>query len=394
MGALSGVRVLELGQVVAGPYCGQVLADLGADVVKVEPPGVGDVLRQWGWAPEGKDSLWWRVAARGKRSITVDLRTPEGQQLVRRLATDVDVVVENFRPGTLERWGLSYDELAADNPGLVLVRISGYGQDGPYAGRPGYASVGEAMGGLRALTGDPDRPPVRVGLSLGDTLTGMAGALGALAALHERQSSGRGQVVDAAIYESVLAMTEGLVPEWSVAGLTRKRTGAVLQGIAPSNVYPTTDGEVIVAANQDSLFARLCAVMGQPDLTTDPRFADHRARGEHATELDELIATWTRTLPSADLLAALHAAAVPAGLVFTPADMAADPHFAFREALVEVEDPEVGPLLMPAPAPRLSRTPSTVRWAGPRLGQHTEQVLQQAGLTEPDVAALRAAGAI
>lgn len=394
MGALSGVRVLELGQVVAGPYCGQVLADLGADVVKVEPPGVGDVLRQWGWAPEGKDSLWWRVAARGKRSITVDLRTPEGQQLVRRLATDVDVVVENFRPGTLERWGLSYDELAADNPGLVLVRISGYGQDGPYAGRPGYASVGEAMGGLRALTGDPDRPPVRVGLSLGDTLTGMAGALGALAALHERQSSGRGQVVDAAIYESVLAMTEGLVPEWSVAGLTRKRTGAVLQGIAPSNVYPTTDGEVIVAANQDSLFARLCAVMGQPDLTTDPRFADHRARGEHATELDELIAAWTRTLPSADLLAALHAAAVPAGLVFTPADMAADPHFAFREALVEVEDPEVGPLLMPAPAPRLSRTPSTVRWAGPRLGQHTEQVLQQAGLTEPDVAALRAAGAI
>lgn len=394
MGALSGVRVLELGQVVAGPYCGQVLADLGADVVKVEPPGVGDVLRQWGWAPEGKDSLWWRVAARGKRSITVDLRTPEGQQLVRRLATDVDVVVENFRPGTLERWGLSYDELAADNPGLVLVRISGYGQDGPYAGRPGYASVGEAMGGLRALTGDPDRPPVRVGLSLGDTLTGMAGALGALAALHERQSSGRGQVVDAAIYESVLAMTEGLVPEWSVAGLTRKRTGAVLQGIAPSNVYPTTDGEVIVAANQDSLFARLCAVMGQPDLTTDPRFADHRARGEHATELDELIATWTRTLPSADLLAALHAAAVPAGLVFTPADMAADPHFAFRKALVEVEDPEVGPLLMPAPAPRLSRTPSRVRWAGPRLGQHTEQVLQQAGLTEPDVAALRAAGAI
>ena len=394
MGALSGVRVLELGQVVAGPYCGQVLADLGADVVKVEPPGVGDVLRQWGWAPEGKDSLWWRVAARGKRSITVDLRTPEGQQLVRRLATDVDVVVENFRPGTLERWGLSYDELAADNPGLILVRISGYGQDGPYAGRPGYASVGEAMGGLRALTGDPDRPPVRVGLSLGDTLTGMAGALGALAALHERQSSGRGQVVDAAIYESVLAMTEGLVPEWSVAGLTRKRTGAVLQGIAPSNVYPTTDGEVIVAANQDSLFARLCAVMGQPDLTTDPRFADHRARGEHATELDELIATWTRTLPSADLLAALHTAAVPAGLVFTPADMAADPHFAFRKALVEVEDPEVGPLLMPAPAPRLSRTPSRVRWAGPRLGQHTEQVLQQAGLTEPDVAALRAAGAI
>ena len=394
MGALSGVRVLELGQVVAGPYCGQVLADLGADVVKVEPPGVGDVLRQWGWAPEGRDSLWWRVAARGKRSITVDLRTTEGQQLVRRLAGEVDVVVENFRPGTLEKWGLSYDEISAGNPGLVLVRISGYGQDGPYAGRPGFASVGEAMGGLRALTGYPDRPPVRVGLSLGDTLTGMAGALGALAALHERQTSGLGQVVDAAIYESVLALTEGLVPEWSTAGLTRERTGAILKGIAPSNVYPTLDGEVIVAANQDSLFVRLCEVMGRPELATDPRFADHKARGAAAEELDALISAWTRSQTSADLLALLHAAAVPAGLVFTPADMAVDPHFAARGALVEVDDPEVGPLLMPAPAPRLSRTPSTVRWAGPRLGQHTDEVLAEAGLTDPDIAALRSAGAI
>ncbi len=394
MGPLSDVRVLELGQVVAGPYCGQVLADLGADVVKVEPPVVGDVLRQWGWAPEGKDSLWWRVAARGKRSITIDLRSDAGQDLMRRLAADVDVVVENFRPGTLERWGLGYDVLAELNPGLVLVRISGFGQDGPYATRPGYASVGEAMGGLRALTGYPDRPPVRVGLSLGDTLTGMAGALGALAALHERRTSGRGQVVDAAIYESVLALTEGLVPEWSVAGLTRERTGAVLKGIAPSNVYPTLDGEVLVAANQDSVFRRLCEVIGQPELANDPRFADHKSRGQAAQELDDLIADWTCTQTSTSLLDALHAAGVPAGLVYTPADMATDPHFQARQALVEVEDDEVGPLLMPAPAPRLSRTPSRVRWAGPRLGQHTDEVLHQAGLTATDIEALRSAGVV
>lgn len=394
MGPLSDVRVLELGQVVAGPYCGQVLADLGADVVKVEPPVIGDVLRQWGWAPEGKDSLWWRVAARNKRSLTVDLRTSAGQQLVRRLAAEVDVVIENFRPGTLEKWGLSYDVLAADNPGLVLVRISGFGQDGPYAGRPGYASVGEAMGGLRALTGFPDRPPVRVGLSLGDTLTGLAGAVGALAALSERRWSGRGQVVDAAIYESVLALTEGLVPEWAVAGLTRERTGAVLKGIAPSNIYPTADGEVIIAANQDSVFKRLCEVMGHPDLAHDARFADHKGRGQAAEELDALIADWTRPQPSHDLLEALHAAAVPAGLVYTPADMVVDPHFRARRALLEIDDPEVGPVLMPAPAPRLSRTPAEVRWAGPRLGQHTDEVLRESGLTDSDVAALRSAGVI
>ena len=388
------MRVLELGQVVAGPYCGQVFADLGADVVKVEPPVVGDVLRQWGWAPEGKDSLWWRVAARGKRSVTIDLRTEAGQALVRRLAAEVDVVIENFRPGTLERWGLGYEALAADNPGLVLVRISGFGQDGPYSSRPGYASVGEAMGGLRALTGFPDRPPVRVGLSLGDTLTGMAGALGALAALHERRSSGRGQVVDAAIYESVLALTEGLVPEWSVAGQTRERTGATLKGIAPSNVYPTADGEVLIAANQDSVFKRLCDVMRRSDLADDPRFADHRARGLAAEELDALIADWSRPQTSHALLEALHEAAVPAGLVYTPADMAADPHFRARGALVEVDDPEVGPVLMPAPAPRLSRTPAQVRWAGPRLGQHTDEVLRQSGLSDSDVAALRSAGVV
>ncbi|GAC1611080.1 MAG: CaiB/BaiF CoA-transferase family protein [Mycobacteriales bacterium] len=393
-GPLQDIRVLELGQVVAGPYCGQVLADFGADVIKVEPPGVGDVLRQWGWAPEGKDSLWFRIAARSKRSITVDLRTEEGQSVVRRLAREVDVVVENFRPGTLERWGLGYEALSAENAGLVLVRISGFGQDGPYSSRPGYASIGEAMGGLRALTGFPDRPSVRVGLSLGDTLTGLMGALGALAALHERQTSGRGQVVDAAIYESVLCLTEGLVPEWSIAGLQRERTGPVLKGIAPSNVYPAADGEVLIAANQDSLFRRLCEVMGVPELADDPRFADHKARGERADELDALIADWSRSQSSRALLESLHAASVPAGLVYTPADMVVDPHFAERRSLIELTDPELGTVLAPAPAPRLSRTPAQVRWPGPRLGQHTDEVLAELGLAPTEIETLRAAGVV
>lgn len=389
-GPLSGVRVLELGQVVAGPFCGQLLADLGADVVKVEPPRFGDVLRQWGWSPPGQDSLWWRTAARGKRSITLDLRTPQGQEVARRLARQVDVVVENFRPGTLEKWGLGYDGLAADNPGVILVRISGFGQDGPYAGRAGYAAIGEAMGGLRALTGYPDRPAVRVGISLGDSLTGLMGALGALAALVERQTSGQGQVVDAAIFESVLALTEALVPEWSVAGLTRERTGATLRGIAPSNVYPTLDGDVLIAANQDSVFRRLADVMGRPELANDPRYADHKARGSRQEELDALIADWTRTRKAQELLADLHAAGVPAGLLYAPADMVADPHFRARGSLAQLDDPEVGELLVPAVAPRLSRTPGSVRWPGPRLGQHTDEVLAEAGLSDDERARLRA----
>ena len=394
MGPLAGVRVLELGQVVAGPYCGQVLADLGADVVKVEPPRTGDVLRQWGWAPDGKDSLWWRVTARGKRSITVDLRTSDGQALARRLAAEVDVVVENFRPGTLEKWGLSYDELSAVNPGLVLVRISGFGQDGPYAERPGYASIGEAMGGLRALTGYPDRPPVRVGLSLGDTLTGLTGALGAIAALHERARSGVGQVVDAAIYESVLALTEGLVPEWqspacsgsaqAPSSRASRRATSTRPPTARCSSQPTRTASSVGSSRSWS---------GR-ELAADSRFADHKSRGAHADELDALIADWTRSRPSAEVLEALHAAAVPAGLVYAPADMADDPHFRARGSLLEVDDPELGPLLMPAPAPRLSRTPAVVRWAGPRLGQHTDEVLAEAGLSTTDVEALRAAGVV
>jgi crotonobetainyl-CoA:carnitine CoA-transferase CaiB-like acyl-CoA transferase len=393
-GPLAGLRVLELGQVIAGPFCGQVLGDLGADVVKVEPPGVGDVLRQWGWGAEERDSLWWRVAGRNKRSITLDLRRTEGQELARRLARDADIVVENFRPGTLERWGLGYEVLAAENPGLVLVRISGFGQDGPYAQRAGYAAIGEAMGGLRALTGYADRPPTRVGVSLGDSLTGLIGALGALAALQARARTGRGQVVDASIFESVLAITEALVPEWQVAGVGRERTGPTLNGIAPSNVYSTLDGQILVAANQDSVFRRLAAVMGRPDLADDPRFASHRARGANMAELDGIVAEWTREHTSRELLDALHEGGVPGGLVYQPADMISDPHFRARRSLVEVADPEHGSIVMPAVVPRLSETPGRVRWAGPELGEHTDAVLRDAGLTPSDVEQLRAAGVV
>jgi crotonobetainyl-CoA:carnitine CoA-transferase CaiB-like acyl-CoA transferase len=393
-GPLQGIRVLELGQVIAGPFCGQMLADLGADVVKVEPPGVGDVLRQWGWGPHHGDSLWWRVAGRNKRSITVDLRREPGQALVRRLARDVDILVENFRPGTMERWGLDYDTLAADNPGLILVRISGFGQDGPYSRRAGYAAIGEAMGGLRALTGYPDRPPTRVGVSLGDSLTGLMGAMGAIAALNARHRTGLGQVVDASIYESVLAITEALVPEWHVAKLQRERSGPTLPGIAPSNVYPTRDGQVLLAANQDSVFRRLVAVMGHPELADDPRFVDHRARGAHMGLLDQLIGEWTAGQTSAELLERLHENGVPSGLVYEPADMIADPHFQSREALVELDDDEHGTIVMPAVAPRLSRTPGSVRWAGPALGQHTDDVLRHAGLDDDDITGLRTAGVI
>jgi crotonobetainyl-CoA:carnitine CoA-transferase CaiB-like acyl-CoA transferase len=394
-GPLSDIRVLELGQVIAGPFCGQLLGDLGADVIKIEPPGVGDVLRQWGRATTEGDSLWWRVTGRNKKSVTVNLRRPEGQDIVRRLADEADILVENFRPGTLEKWGLGWDSLSSRNPGLIMVRISGFGQDGPYAERAGYAAIGEAMGGLRALTGYPDRPPVRVGLSIGDSLTGMMGALGALAALEARHATGIGQLVDASIFESVLAVTEALVPEYQVAGVRRERTGATLPGVSPSNVYPTRDGLVLIAANQDSVVRRLAAAMQVPGLAEDPRFRDHRARGQHTEELDGLIGDWTRDQSSSEVLELLHGAGVPAGLVYQPADMLEDPHFQARKSLVQVEDPQHGDVVMQAVAPRLSQTPGEVRWAGPALGEHTESVLREvAGLSPETIDELRRSGVV
>ncbi|MCZ0925687.1 MULTISPECIES: CaiB/BaiF CoA transferase family protein [Halomonadaceae] len=374
---LNDIKVLELGQLIAGPYCGQVLADFGAQVIKVEPPGKGDAMRQWGAADnETGEPLWWNVIGRNKQSLTLDLRQARGQEVLRELAKNADVIIENFRPGTMERWGLSYDVLSQDNPGLVMVRVTGFGQDGPYSTRAGFASVCEAMGGLRYLSGYPDRPPVRVGISIGDTLAGLHAALGTMMALHQRERTGHGQVVDSSIFESVLAMMESLIPEFARAGKVRERSGSFLAGIAPSNAYPARDGrDVIIGANQDTVFARLCQAMGQPSLADHPDYATHRARGEHQQAIDDLVAAWTRQHDAQHVVDILADAGVPAGLVYNAPDMLDDPHFKAREAIVEVSDHHGKPLPMQNVFPRLSRTPGSVRHVGPVLGEHTETIL-------------------
>ncbi|MBW3604537.1 MAG: CoA transferase [Actinobacteria bacterium] len=373
--ALQDLRVIEMGVLLAGPFCGQLLGDLGAEVIKVEQPGVGDPMREWGREKPHGLSLWWPVLARNKKSVTANLREERGQDLVRRLVAESDVLVENFRPGTLERWGLGYDELARINPRLVMARVTGFGQSGPYAPRAGYGSIGEAMGGLRHVVGPPDRPPSRVGISIGDSLAGTYAAYGTLAALHARDRTGRGQVVDSAIYEAVLAMMESLISEYSVAGYTRERTGSILPNVAPSNVYPTAgDEQILVAANQDTVFARLAEVMGRPELARDDRYATHTARGEHQAELDGLIAAWTAIRDADELLAELDQHGVPAGRIYRAADMLDDPHFAARDAIVAVPDPRFDDLRMQNVAPRLSDTPGAIRWAGPELGEHNTEV--------------------
>jgi formyl-CoA transferase len=376
-GPLAGIRVIEIGQLLAGPYCGQLLGDYGAEVIKIEDPGKGDPMRQWGREKAHGQSLWWPIVARNKKSVTADLRTEEGQQIIRDLVREADILLENFRPGTLERWGLDYETLSAINPGLVLVRVSGYGQTGPYAPRPGYASIGEAMGGLRHVLGDPDRPPSRAGISLGDSLAATFACMGALTALHHRGKTGRGQVVDASIYESVFAYMESLVPEWMLAGYQRERTGPVLPNVAPSNVYATKDGEqVLIAANMDSVFRRLAASIGRPELADDDRFQTHAARGRNADELDKLINEWSQTWDADALLEHLVEHAVPSGRIFKAKDMLNDPQYIARESIIEVEHPELGTFPMQNVFPRLSETPGEVRWAGPALGQHNDEVLR------------------
>ncbi len=370
-GPLTGVRVVELGQLIAGPFCGQLLGDFGAEVIKVEPPGVGDPMREWGQGAP----VWWPVIARNKKSVTLNLREAEGQELLKQLAVKADVLIENFRPGTMEKWGLDYGTLAALNPGLIMVRVSGFGQTGPYAHRAGYGSIGEAMGGIRYLAGDPDRPPSRVGLSIGDSLAATFACLGTLAALHSRHATGRGQVVDSAIYEAVLAMMESTIPEFTEAGVIRERSGAILPKIAPSNVYPTADGEMIlIGANQDSVFARLCRAMERPELVEDARYRDHAARGERQQELDELIARWTRTLAADALLDVLEENGVPAGRIYRAPDMLADPQYGARESIVAVAHRAFPNLKMQNVAPKLSETPGSIRWHGPDLGEHNEEV--------------------
>ncbi|WP_338090559.1 CaiB/BaiF CoA-transferase family protein [Planosporangium thailandense] len=394
-GPLTGLRVVEMGQLLAGPFCGQLLADLGADVVKLEDPRRGDPMREWGRQRPKGQSLWWAVVARNKRSVTVNLREPAGQDLARALIATADVVVENFRPGTMERWGMDYPTLARVNPGLVMVRVSGFGQDGPYAQRPGYGAIGEAMGGLRYVVGDPSTPPSRVGISIGDTLAATFATIGALAALQERTRSGCGQVVDSAIYEAVLGIMESLVPEWQITGYQRERTGAILPNVAPSNVYPTRDGTwILIAANQDTVFARLAVAMGRPELADDPRYSSHGARGEHQAELDDLVGEFTAQHCAEELEALLIEHAVPVGKIFRPVEMLADPQYQARRSITEVVHPTLGPVAMQNVFPRLSRTPGGIRWPGPELGQHTTQVLAEVGLDAKAVEDLRAEGIV
>jgi succinyl-CoA---D-citramalate CoA-transferase len=389
-GPLSDLRVIELGTLLAGPFCGQLLGDFGAEVIKVEPPGQGDPMRAWGREKAHGKSLWWPVVARNKKSITLDLRQPEGQELLKELVARADFLLENFRPGTLEKWGLGYDALAAVNPRLIMIRVSGFGQTGPYARQAGFGAIGEAMGGLRYVVGDPSTPPSRMGISIGDSLAATFACVGALSALHYREQTGRGQVIDSAIYEAVLNMMESLITEYDKAGYIRERTGAILPNVAPSNVYQTSDGLVLIAANQDTVFGRLCAAMGQPDLARNPRYVSHSARGTHQEELDELINVWTRTLPTRQVLELMNQHGVPAGLIYRAPEMLEDPHFAARHAITAVQHPDFGEVRMQNVAPKLSETPGSIRTASPALGQHNEDIyLRLLGLSPARYDALK-----
>jgi formyl-CoA transferase len=387
-GPLDGVRVLELGSFIAGPFAGQLLGDLGADVIKVEPPGTGDPMRQWGVCVDGR-SLWWPSIARNKRSVALDLRDQRARDAVRRIAATCDVVVENFRPGLLAQWGLGYDALAATNPGIVLVHVSGFGQTGPRASEPGFGSIAEAVGGIRHTTGERDRPPTRAGISLGDALAALFAVIGTLSALHERQRSGRGQEVDVAIYEAVFALMESTVADFELGGAVRGRSGGYLPGVAPSNSYPTRDGhDVVIAANADAVFARLAIAMDRPQLATDERYATHRARGERQEELDAEIARWTATIDADALVTLMREHAIPVGLTNRAPDLATDPHIAAREMIVRLAAGFEKAVPMAGVVPKLSRTPGSVRAVGPELGAHTDAVLREAGLTDAEIAAL------
>ena len=394
-GPLAGLRVIELGTLLAGPFCGQLLGDFGAEVIKVEPPGQGDPMRVWGREKAHGKSLWWPVVARNKKAITLDLRQAEGQALLKDLVRQSDFLLENFRPGTMEKWGLGWSELSAINPRLIMIRVSGFGQTGPYSRQAGFGAIGEAMGGLRYVVGDPSTPPSRMGISIGDSLAATFACIGALSALHHRDRTGRGQVVDSAIYEAVLNMMESLVTEYDKAGYVRERTGAILPNVAPSNVYRTADGMVLIAANQDTVFSRLAEAMGQPGLATDPKYSTHGARGAHQAELDALVESWTSTLTTRAVLDAMDRFGVPAGLIYRAPDMLEDPHFKAREAIVSVPHPDFGELRMQNVAPKLSETPGAVRSPSPALGQHNDEIyLRVLGLSPERYAELKAAGVV
>jgi len=392
--ALDGIRVIEMGQLIAGPFAGKTLGEFGADVIKIEPPRTGDPLRNWRLMKDGT-SVWWQVQSRNKRSIALDLRSAQGQEVARALIAQADVLIENFRPGTLEAWGMGYEALCEINPGLIMLRISGYGQSGPYRDLPGFGSIGEAMGGLRHLTGEPGRVPVRCGISIGDTLAALHGVIGVLLALYHRDArGGKGQVIDVALHEAVFNVMESLVPEYSAFGAVREAAGSALPGIAPSNAYRCTDGYVLVAGNGDSIFRRLMSVIGRDDLAADPSLADNAGRVARVDELDGAIGAWTASRTSQEVLDTLSAARVPAGKIYTAKDVAEDPHYRARDMILRQTTREGYELAVPGIVPKLTGTPGAIRSAAPRLGDDTEAVLREAGLTDDMIRTLREQGAI
>lgn len=391
--ALQGLKVIEMGQLIAGPFASKLLGEFGADVIKIEPPGVGDPLRKWRKIKDGT-SLWWHVQSRNKRSLTLDLKQTEAQEIVRKLVSEADVLVENFRPGTLEGWGLSYEALKAINPRLIMLRISGYGQTGPYRDLPGFGVIGEAMGGLRHLSGYPGQAPVRVGISIGDSLSSLYGVIGVLLALQERARSGEGQEIDVALYESVFAMMESLIPEYDAFGYIREPAGSALPGITPSNSYPCKDGSyVLIAGNGDSIYKRLMSLIGRDDLGNDPRLAQNDGRSQHAELIDGAIAEWTAQRGRDEVIEALKGARVPAGYPYTAADIVQDPHYLARQMIEQVQT-SVGPLKVPGVLPKLSRTPGRIGTGGPQLGEHNDDILAGLGLSAEQVAGLRERGII
>jgi len=393
-GALAGVRVVEMGQLIAGPFAGKTLGEFGADVIKIEAPGAGDPLRNWRMIKEGT-SVWWQVQSRNKKSVALDLRQPQGQDLVRRLLQETDVLIENFRPGTLEGWGMSPDELHAINPGLIILRISGYGQTGPYRDLPGFGVVGEAMGGLRHLTGEPGRVPVRVGVSIGDTLAALHGTIGVLTALYHRKAhGGKGQVIDVALHEAVFNVMESLVPEYSAFGAVREAAGSALPGIAPSNAYPCADGWVLVAGNGDSIFKRLMQAIGREELANDPDLASNAGRVARVQEIDAAIGAWTQSRGIAQVLEQLGAARVPAGRVYTAKDICEDPQYRARDMILQQQTRDGYSVEVPGVVPKLSGTPGTVRSSAPGLGDDTDAVLAGMGLDAAQIAQLREKGVI
>jgi len=392
---LEGVKVLELGQLIAGPFAGKFFAEFGAEVIKIEPPEGGDPLRQWRKLHNGT-SLWWYVQGRNKKSVTANLRTQEGQEIVRKLARETDVLIENFRPGTLEKWGLGYERLAADNPGLVMLRLSGFGQTGPMRDQAGFGAIGESMGGLRYITGFPDRPPVRSNLSIGDAIASLHGVIGAMMALHHRNArGGKGQVVDVALYEAVFNMLESTLPEYDMFGVVRERSGSNLTGIVPSNTYLSRDAQhVVIGANGDSIFKRLMMLIGREDLANDPALADNAGRAKRAEELDRVIGEWTARHDAAECVRQLNEAQVPNGKIYSAADIVGDPQYLAREMIRQVTLPDGALLRVPGVVPKLSETPGEIEWIGPKLGEHTDEVLGRVGYSPADIDSLRSRGVV